>query len=78
LTRAERRQNVAGAFDVSKPAGVQGKHILLIDDVLTTGASASACAAVLKRSGARRVTVLTLARVDRRKGFVGLSSGSAS
>jgi ComF family protein len=77
LTRAERRQNVAGAFDISRRAGVHGKHVLLIDDVLTTGASASACAAVLKRSGARRVSVLTLARVDRRKGFVGLAAGSA-
>ena len=44
-----------------------GRHVLLIDDVFTTGATASACSAVLKRAGAKRVSVLTLARADRRK-----------
>jgi ComF family protein len=72
LTRAERRVNVAGAFDVRKRKSVEGKHVLLVDDIMTTGATASACAAVLKRAGARRVSVLTLARVDRRKGFAEL------
>ena len=67
LTRAQRRTNVAGAFEVNRRQEVQGRHILLIDDVLTTGATASACSAVLKRAGAKRVTVLTLARADRRK-----------
>ena len=69
LTRAQRRTNVAGAFEVRRPADVQGRHVLLIDDVLTTGATASACSAVLKRAGASRVTVLTLARADRRQSF---------
>ncbi len=68
LTGAERRVNVAGAFEVNQPKHVEGRHVLLIDDVLTTGATASACARALKRAGARRVTVLTLARADRRKG----------
>jgi ComF family protein len=67
LTRAQRRTNVAGAFEVDQRDRIDGRHVLLIDDVLTTGATASACAAVLKRAGARRVTVLTLARADRRK-----------
>jgi len=69
LTRAQRRLNVAGAFGVSRRSEIQGRHVLLIDDVFTTGATASACAAVLKRAGAQRVTVLTLARADRRKGL---------
>jgi ComF family protein len=67
LTNAQRRQNVAGAFVVSKKSLVVNKHVLLIDDVLTTGATVNAAAAALKKAGARRVTVLTLARVDRRR-----------
>jgi ComF family protein len=73
LTRAERRLNVETAFEVRAPKAVEGKHVLLVDDIMTTGATASACAAVLKRAGARRVSVLTLARVDRRKGSIGVS-----
>lgn len=69
LTRSQRRTNVAGAFEVSRREQVEGRHVLLIDDVLTTGATAGACAAALKRAGARRVTLLTLARADRRKSF---------
>lgn len=68
LTSAERRTNMSGAFRVSKRKQVAGRHVLLVDDVLTTGATAGACAAALKRAGAARVTVLTLARVDRRIG----------
>jgi ComF family protein len=67
LTNAERRDNVAGAFELRPRKTVQGSHVLLIDDVLTTGATASAAALALKRAGARRVTTLTLARVDRRR-----------
>jgi ComF family protein len=77
LTNAQRRTNVAGAFVCNKRFSVRDRHVLLVDDVLTTGATASACAAVLKRAGAKRVTVLTLARVDRRKSTV-VSSTSDS
>ena len=69
LTKAQRRTNVAGAFEIRRKREIEGRHVLLIDDVFTTGATASACAAVLKRAGARRVSVLTLARADRRKSF---------
>jgi ComF family protein len=64
LTNAKRRTNVSGAFAAN--GRLDGKRILLIDDVLTTGATASACARALKRAGAARVTLLTLARTDRR------------
>jgi ComF family protein len=64
LAVAGRRRNVAGAFEIR--ADVRGKRVLLIDDVMTTGATASACATVLKRAGAKSVSLATLARVDRR------------
>jgi ComF family protein len=73
LTAAERRTNMAGAFRVRRRQQISGRHVLLIDDVLTTGATAGACAAALKRAGAARVTVLTVARVDRRLGFAAKS-----
>jgi ComF family protein len=60
-----RRRNVAGAFTVRPGREVKGKRILLIDDVLTTGATVSECAKVLLRAGAARVDVLTLARTVR-------------
>lgn len=68
LTSSRRRANVAGAFEVRRKQAVEGRRILLVDDVLTTGATASACGMALKRAGAQSVTVLTLARVDRRIG----------
>lgn len=66
LSNARRRENVAGAFVAKKAGAVKGLRILLIDDVMTTGATASACAHALKRAGAQSVALLTLARVDRR------------
>ncbi len=65
---AGRCRNVAGAFMAQPGVPLAGKRVLLIDDVMTTGATASACAAALKRGGAKSVSLLTLARVDRRPG----------
>ena len=64
---AARLRNVQGAFRVERyrARAVRGKIVLLIDDVFTTGATIEACARALKRAGARRVLVLTLARVVR-------------
>ena len=78
LTHAKRRANVAGAFRVNPRADVRDKRVLLVDDVLTTGATAGAGAAVLKRAGAKHVTVLTLARVDRRPMWLESSGGMKS
>ena len=63
LNPKERRDNVKGAFAVPDPALVKDKHVLLVDDLYTTGATARECARVLKRAGACRVEVLTVARV---------------
>ena len=57
-----RRESVAGAFDVRAPKQIVGRRVLLIDDVFTTGATVSECAAVLKAEGASQVLVLTIAR----------------
>ena len=57
-----RRGSVAGAFHVREPEKIEGESVLLIDDVFTTGATASACAAVLRDAGARDVFVLTVGR----------------
>lgn len=57
-----RAASVANAFDVTRPNLIKGEKILLIDDVYTSGATVSNCAKVLKKSGAERVNVYTLAR----------------
>lgn len=65
LSEAERTANVRGAFrvPVSHRGVIEGRRVVLIDDVLTTGATASAATRALKRAGAVRVDVLTFARV---------------
>lgn len=65
LTRRQRYMNVRSAFAIRKTTGalLKGAHAILVDDVMTTGATVETCARVLKRAGARRVSVLTLTRV---------------
>lgn len=66
LTPRQRRLNLRGAFRVPDPTAVAGKHILVVDDILTTGATARAAAKVLLAAGAETVWVATLARARRR------------
>jgi len=65
LGRLDRRANLQGVIRIARPAAVAGRQILLIDDVLTTGATVEECAQVLLAGGAAAVDVLTLARVVR-------------
>ncbi len=66
LSPRQRRQNLRGAFFVSAPETIRGRHVLLIDDIYTTGATARACSRVLVEAGAASVSVATLARAQRR------------
>jgi len=63
LSGRARRLNLKNAFALRKPELVRGKRVLLVDDVFTTGTTVNECARVLKKAGALRVEVLTLARV---------------
>lgn len=63
LRHRARLENVRGAFEVRDRKRVGGRSVILVDDVMTTGATASACARALKHAGASKVIVLTLARV---------------
>jgi ComF family protein len=71
LSPHERRANVRGAFFAPKPALVDGRDVLLIDDIYTTGATARACTLALKRAGATRVWVATVARAQREDALTG-------
>jgi ComF family protein len=64
LSRKERESNLKGAFSVKRPGRVRGKTVLLVDDVLTTGATARECSRVLLDAGAKAVRVFTLARTE--------------
>ncbi len=62
LSRHQRIENVRGAFVVVKPGAIANRNVLLVDDVFTTGTTISECARVLRRAGAVKVFVATVAR----------------
>lgn len=65
MSGSQRRRTVAGAFRVDRPEGIAGRTVILVDDVLTTGSTANACARALQRAGALRVELVSWARVVR-------------
>jgi ComF family protein len=69
LSMVQRRRTVAGAFRVNPESDLGGRTVVLVDDVLTTGSTANACARVLKRAGAKRVELISWARVVRPSQF---------
>lgn len=69
MSPLQRRKAVAGAFRVRDKDAILGKTVILVDDVLTTGSTAEACARTLKRAGAARVELVSWARVVKPKGL---------
>ena len=61
LTSQERKKNIKGAFSIENNSLIADKDILLVDDVVTTGATVRECSKVLKKAGARNIYVITLA-----------------
>lgn len=65
MDRKARERTVRNAFEIKRPKLIAGQSVLLVDDIFTSGATASYCAKILKKSGAAEVNVLTLARAVR-------------
>lgn len=67
LQRTARRKNLRGAFRARRPSRIRGRHLLLVDDIVTTGATLEAAAHCLRRAGAAEITAATAARTPTRE-----------
>ena len=70
-SKEERMTNILGAYRPVDERKIAGKSVLLVDDIVTTGATLSECAAVLRSAGAKKVTALTLARTELERNTAG-------
>lgn len=61
LTKEQRKTNLKNAFEVKTPERIKNKKIILFDDIFTTGSTVNECSKILKRSGAKEITALTIA-----------------
>jgi ComF family protein len=76
LGKTERQRNLAGALQLAKGYDVNGADVLIVDDIMTTGATANEAARVIARAGARRIRVAVVARAARGREFpMGMESG---
>jgi ComF family protein len=65
LTRHQRRANIRGAFEVRDTLKIADRNVIVVDDVMTTGTTAEECARVLRKAGAAKVWIATVARVSK-------------
>ena len=77
LSRHQRRENIRGAFVVAKPDDVARREVLVVDDVFTTGTTVSECARILRRAGASKVYVATVARTLKTEAQHGMPESDA-
>ena len=62
LSKDERKSNIKGVFNIKSSKDIKDKHVILIDDVVTTGATVDECKNILLKYGANKITVLTIAK----------------
>ena len=62
LTHTDRTKNVKGAFTLLRPDAIRGKHVLLVDDIITTGATIAACANELAKAEDVKISIMTVGR----------------
>ena len=62
LSKSQRKENIKGAFQINNEARIKNKKIILIDDIYTTGSTVNECSRILKKSGAKEIIVVTIAK----------------
>ena len=63
-SRTDRVKNVSATFEIKSPDVIVGKHVLVVDDVVTTGATLEACCLLLLKAGAKKLSILTISAAE--------------